>query len=84
MEQVGLQAEKWGRWKLTQIKGLNRCEGVSIDERGDFDEIFTLVVKMTSIRTVLGIATSINMEIEQLDVKTTFLPGELDEEIYIK
>ena len=38
---------------------------------------------MTSIRTVLSISASMNMEIEQLDVKTTFLHGELDEEIYM-
>ena len=37
-----------------------------------------------SIRTVLSIATSINMEIKQLDVKITFLHAELDEEIYME
>ena len=35
---------------------------------------------MTSIRTVLSMAASINLELEQLDVKTTFLHGELENE----
>ena len=39
----------------------------------NFDEIFALVVKMTSIRTVLSIAASMYLEVEQLDVKTAFL-----------
>ena len=39
---------------------------------------------MTSIRTVLSIAASMNLEIEQLDVKTTFLHGDLEEEIYMQ
>ena len=39
---------------------------------------------MTSIRTVLSIAASMDLEIEQLDVKTTFLRRELDEEIYMQ
>ena len=34
----------------------------------DFDEIFSPVVKMSSIRTVLSIAASMNLEVEQLDV----------------
>ena len=39
---------------------------------------------MTSIRTILSMAAIMNLEIEQLDVKTTFLYGELDEEIYVQ
>ena len=50
----------------------------------DFDEIFAPVVKMTSIRTVLSIATSMDLEVEELDVKTTFLHGDLEEEIYMQ
>ena len=39
---------------------------------------------MSSIRTVLGIAVSMNLEVEQLDVKTAFLHGDLEEEIYME
>ena len=38
---------------------------------------------MTSIRMVLSIAASMNLEVEQLDLKTTFLHGDLEEEIYM-
>ena len=50
----------------------------------DFEEIFSHVVKMFSIRVVLSLATSLDLEIEQLDVKTAFLHGDLEEEIYMK
>ena len=33
---------------------------------------------------MLGLATSMNLEIEQLDVKTAFLLGDLEEEIYME
>ena len=59
------------------VKGFQQKKGV------DFDEIFSPVVKMTSIRTVLSIAASMNLKVEQLDVKTAFLHGDLEEEIYI-
>ena len=50
----------------------------------DFDEIFAPIVKMTSIRTVLSITTSMmDLEVKQLDVKTTILHGDLEEEIYM-
>ena len=39
---------------------------------------------MTSNRIILSMATSMNLEIEQLDVKTTFLHGELEAEIYMQ
>ncbi|GJX83280.1 putative RNA-directed DNA polymerase [Tanacetum coccineum] len=50
----------------------------------DFDEIFSPVVKMGSIRVVLGLAASLDLEVEQMDVKTAFLHGDLDKEIYME
>ena len=60
------------------VKGFGQKKGV------DYDEIFSPVVKMSSIRVVLGMAASLNLEIEQLDVKTAFLHGDLEEEIYME
>ena len=39
---------------------------------------------MSLIEVVLGLAASMNLEIEQLDVKTVFLHGDLEEEIYME
>ena len=60
------------------LKGFQQKKGV------DFDEIFTPVVKMSSIQIVLSQVASMNLEIEQVDVKTAFLHGELEEEIYME
>ena len=49
----------------------------------DYDEIFSPVVKHTSIRLLLSIAAQYDMEIEQMDVKTAFLHGDLEEDIYM-
>ncbi|KAL9256812.1 Retrovirus-related Pol polyprotein from transposon TNT 1-94-like protein [Drosera capensis] len=49
----------------------------------DFEEIFSPVVKMTSIRAMLGLVAGLGLELEQLDVKTVFLHGDLEEEIYM-
>lgn len=39
---------------------------------------------MTSIQTVLGLAATLDLEIESMDVKTTFLHGDLEKEMYIE
>jgi len=50
----------------------------------DYNETFALVTKFTSIRCILALAALENMEIHQMDVKTSFLNGELEEEIYME
>ena len=49
----------------------------------DFDEIFSLVVKMTSIRIILSLVAVEDLHLEQLDVKIVFLHGDLEERIYM-
>eukprot|EP00253_Pinus_taeda_P026021 PITA_26021 len=67
------------RYKARLVaKGYSRVEGI------DFHEIFSPVVKLVSIHTVLALTTLLNLELEQLDVKTTFLHGDLNEEIYME
>lgn len=45
------------------------------------ENIFFLVVKMTFIRQVLGLAASLDLEIEQMNVKNAFLHSDLKAEI---
>ena len=39
---------------------------------------------MSSIQVVMGLAAGLDLEVEQLDVKTAFLHGDLEEEIYME
>ncbi|CAM8987460.1 unnamed protein product [Rhodiola kirilowii] len=59
-------------------KGFTQREGI------DFNEIYAPVVKHRSIRMILSLVAHADMELEQLDVKTAFLYGDLDETIYLK
>ncbi|MCO5610110.1 hypothetical protein L7F22_064345 [Adiantum nelumboides] len=52
-------------------------------KRVDFDEIFSPIVKMTTLRLVLGLIATEDLELNQMDVKTTFLHGDLEEDVYM-
>ncbi|KAL9261973.1 Retrovirus-related Pol polyprotein from transposon TNT 1-94-like protein [Drosera capensis] len=58
-------------------KGFSQKKGI------EYNEIFSPVVKYSSIRVLLALVALYNLELEQLDVKTAFLHGELEETIYM-
>lgn len=49
-----------------------------------YNEIFAPVVKHVSIRIMLSFVVNFDAELEQMDVKTTFLHRNLDETIYME
>ena len=50
----------------------------------NYIDIFALVVKMTTIRTLFTIATIEKWKIHQMDIKTAFLLSDLNIEIYME
>jgi hypothetical protein len=57
-------------------QGFSQIEGV------DYDDTFALVARYTSIRSIISIAADMGWSIQQMDVKTAFLNGFIDEEVY--
>lgn len=50
----------------------------------DYEETFTLVIKMTTICTLLAVASVYQQALHRIDVKNTFLDGKLKEPVYMK
>ena len=50
----------------------------------DYNETFASVVKPMSYKALFAIAAALDLEIHQMDVKTAFLYGDIDEEIYVE
>ncbi|CAM8977202.1 unnamed protein product [Rhodiola kirilowii] len=59
-------------------KGFSQREGI------DFNDIFAPVVKYKTMRLLLAMTDVFNLEFEQMDIKTAFLHGNLDEILYMK
>jgi hypothetical protein len=53
-------------------------------EGTDFNETFAPVARYSSIKVVISIAAELGWQIHQMDVKTKFLNGVIEEEIYIE
>ena len=49
----------------------------------DYNEVFSPVVKHSSIRILLALVAQLDLELVQMDVKTAFLHRDLEEEIYM-
>jgi hypothetical protein len=58
-------------------KGYSQKEGI------DYEDTFAPVAKMNTIRLMIALATKHNWDLHQMDVKSTFLNGELKEEVYL-
>jgi hypothetical protein len=59
-------------------------KGYSWKEGEDFFDTYSPVAWLTTIRVLVSLAASHGLLVHQMDVKTTFLNGELDEEIYME
>jgi len=59
-------------------RGFSQAEGI------DYDETFVLVARYSFIRSMLALSAQMGWKIHQMDVKTAFLNGKIEEEVYIK
>ncbi|RZB42467.1 Retrovirus-related Pol polyprotein from transposon TNT 1-94 [Glycine soja] len=60
------------------VEGFTQKEGI------DYTKTFSPVSKKDSLRIILALVAHFDLELQQMDVKTTFLNGDLEEEVYMK
>lgn len=60
------------------VKGCSQRRGI------DYTETFSPVVRYASIRFLVAMAARLDLDIDQMDVVTAFLQGDLKEEVYMK
>lgn len=60
------------------VRGFEQVKG------SDYAETFAAVVKPMSYKALFAIASALNYEIEQMDVKTAFLYGNVNDEVYVE
>jgi hypothetical protein len=69
--------------KIDRYKCRAVVKGYAQEEGKDYFELFSPVVKEVTMRILLALGTNFNWHIHHIDIKTAFLNGKLDEEIYM-
>jgi hypothetical protein len=59
-------------------RGFSQVEGI------DYEDTFAHVSRYTYIRMIVSLATSMGWRLHHIDLNTTFLNGEIKEEVYVK
>lgn len=70
--------------KVTRNKARLVCKSYAQVKGIDFEETYVLVARMESIKMILAYSSYKNIKVYQMDVKSAFLNGELEEEVYIE
>ena len=76
--EMGIEEETFNiRKKREKFKARLVAKGYANRKEVDYDEIFSPVIRHTSIRVMLALVASHDMHLEQMDVKTIFLHSDL-------
>eukprot|EP00253_Pinus_taeda_P027421 PITA_27421 len=69
---------------IEKYKARFMAKGYTQKEGTNYEETFAPIARYSSIRFIISLAAQIGWEIHQMDVKTSFLNGVIEEEVYIK
>ena len=69
---------------IEKYKAIFVARGFSQKEGIDYEENFAPVVRYTSIRSVISLAVVMKWKVHQMNVKTSFLNGVVEEEVYVE
>ena len=70
--------------EITRNKARLVCKGYAQEEGLEYGQTFSIVARMEGVRTLLAYAAYKGFKVYQMDVKSTFLNGILEEEFYIE
>jgi hypothetical protein len=70
--------------KVVRNKSILVCKGYAQVEGQDFDETFAPVARLEAMRMFLAYSCHKKFKVYQMDVKSTFLNGDLEEEVYME
>ncbi|KAL6348524.1 hypothetical protein AAG906_013144 [Vitis piasezkii] len=80
---VGLQAKEGHSRQNCEAQGEISGKGYVQRQDIDFDEVFAPVARLKTIRLLISIAAHEGWKVHHMDVKSAFLNGDLEEEVYV-
>ncbi|GJV54888.1 putative ribonuclease H-like domain-containing protein [Tanacetum coccineum] len=83
MQDELLQNKKDNRGIMVRNKAILVAQGYTQEEGVDYDEVFDPVARIEAIRLFLAYASFMNFVVYQMDVKSAFLYGTIEEDVYV-
>nr|GEU60275.1 hypothetical protein [Tanacetum cinerariifolium] len=78
-----LKNKKDERWIVIRNKARLVAQGHTQEEEIDYDEVFAPVARIEAIKLFLAYASFMGFRVYQMDVKSAFLYGTIDKEVYV-
>jgi hypothetical protein len=69
---------------VEKLKAIFVARGFTQKEGIDYEETFSSVAMYTSIRAIISLASLLGWKLHQMDVKTTFLNGNIEQEVFVE
>ncbi|GJS21581.1 putative ribonuclease H-like domain-containing protein [Tanacetum coccineum] len=83
MQEELLQFKLQEVWTLVELPNGKRAIGYTQEEGTDYDEVFAPVARIEAVRLLLAYASFKDFVVYQMDVKSAFLYGKIEEEFYV-
>jgi hypothetical protein len=80
---VDFEKKKDARGIVVRSKAMLVAQGFRQEEGIDYDEVFAPVARIEAIRLFLAFASYMGFVVYQMDVKSAFLYGNIEEEVYV-
>jgi hypothetical protein len=81
---MGVEKERWRNGEVVRNKSRLVAQGYSQNEGIDYEETFAHVASLEAVRILLAFSVAKGFKLYQMDVKSAFLNGFLEEEVYVK
>ena len=81
---MGVSEQDGWKWNCDKKQSKNDCQRLLTKKGIDYDEAFAPVARLEAIRIFLAFAVHSNFKLYQMDVKSAFLNGELEKEVYVQ
>ena len=83
-KQLHLQDKAGSYWRSLEVQGLSHCRWPQAKEGYNYDETFATAAKIASIHVLLALAAQCNLEIDQIDIVSTYLNADLKDKVYME
>jgi hypothetical protein len=83
-DKMGVEEQRGEKGEVVRNKSRIIAQGFSQNEGIDYEETFAPIARLVAIRMLLAFSVEKGFKLHQMDVKSAFLNGVLEEEVFVR